>query len=321
MSKTTVKPPTNTGPVPPPHKDAVLVGHHNGQPIWVALTTINPVQSLQLLTTTHPALNPRTRKEEIVDRFARIMSADQWDCNHNPLGINPDKQLYDGQTRAAACIKAGKSFKTLIVWGFEQPHYCNAGIPEPSTCKLKVLGFKNVTTLQATAKVVWKVRRTGSIAGMLRWPGDLHQSEIESTVQQFPTLRDSVAKIHGTRHLMEPAMAAALHWVFSQQDAQQADAFFTALVNQSFGPNPDLDPVCHLHKRLARERLAQAKGKRKGGKDTQKEFYALVVKVWNIYVRGGALSQLSLRLSGQNAEAFPEPGYTDQLAIAQIVSP
>ena len=79
--------------------------------------TVTPMHAASLLekNSCNRALSDKT-----VSKYAKQMARNKWALNGEPIILNGDGRMLNGQHRAAACVKAGKPFPSLIVSGIDE---------------------------------------------------------------------------------------------------------------------------------------------------------------------------------------------------------
>lgn len=89
----------------------VDVGGNAG--VFVVLATVTPEVAKGLLVN-HNAQN-RNENQNHIDVITREMSSGNWQLNHQPIAVDGNADLIDGQHRLAALLKYGKPLPFLIV--------------------------------------------------------------------------------------------------------------------------------------------------------------------------------------------------------------
>src|SRR4051812_48689623 len=84
--------------------------------------TVRVVEVTPELAQQWHAMNEGNRREKRVNiaRFGRDMQDGRWSLTGEPIIFDRDGYLRNGQNRLQACIRSGKSFRTLVVWGIDR---------------------------------------------------------------------------------------------------------------------------------------------------------------------------------------------------------
>lgn len=231
----------------------------------------------------------------VVDKYARDMKAGEWKLNGQTIKIGESGRLLDGQHRLFAAVKSGRSFPAIIVSGLEDKVFetFDLGARRSLADLLIDRGEINTSTLAAALRQVWLIEN-GLLTGRNAAPTI---SEMLTTLEQHPGLRDSVRYAAKIKHITAPTLVVALHYFFSVRDAPKAEEFIERL---SDGANlPAKHPILRL-----RDQLMNAKNERKNTQ-ADPERAAWVIKAWNAFLDGRELAHIKWAPTGPRAEAFP----------------
>lgn len=276
--------------------DRVTASLMNGKARQMRLVSVTPELAADLLNR-----NKRNRplKASTVARYAKDLTDGRWRSTAQPVVIDWNGDLLDGQHRLWACVETGISFIAYIATGEDPDTFAayDRGSKRTGADALAVLGYKNRHCLAATASRLRRHQRgaTWSTTAEDKYVNVEEQVEV---VEEFPGITDSVlvgAAVNG-RRLASPSLAAFLHYLFAEIDADAASAFFEKLT--SGAGLTETDSVFHLRERLVRNSQDTK------AKIPQKEVAALIIKAWN--ARGKRVRSLRWRSSGDKQEAFPE---------------
>ena len=159
-------------------------------------------------------------------------------------------------------------------------------------------GEFNATTLAAAINLVYALKtKQISVVG-LNTNARLEPLEMAEFVARHPQIRRSISLAKNLSSLAPPSMIGAAHFVASELDLIQADAFLESL---NTGQNLEAgNPIL-----LLRERFIQNKGTI--AKLHTNYLFALTIKAWNAYHAGTQIKNLRLRTDGPNPEPFPTP--------------
>jgi hypothetical protein len=115
---------------------------------------ITPAYAKQLLSQ-----NPKNRNlsGSIVDRYALDMREGRWQANGQPIIIDRNGNLLDGQHRCAAIIKAGVDMAILVVRNVEPGAFETIDTGKPRTLKdlLAIEGYTNAAEVAGAGRLTW----------------------------------------------------------------------------------------------------------------------------------------------------------------------
>lgn len=223
------------------------------------------------------AMNTDNRpvKQQVVDRYVRIIKAGLWSLNGESIKFGPGGRLLDGQHRLWAVVEAGMPITTLVMRNVPEEAFStiDTGVKRTVGDTLFLHGEKNSNNLGAALGAAWKLDNLSS-AELVRWGGTTPSTaELEIYLQDNPGIRDSLDKVaSGLSHVMSASMAAALHYAFGRRDKALADRFFEELASGA-----GLEATSPVF--LLRERLTKAKAKKE--RLSQAETIEYCTKAWN----------------------------------------
>jgi hypothetical protein len=257
--------------------------------MYSKVMTITPQEATLWIDTKNSKNRPIS--ENAVAKYAQEMKDGRWKCNAQPIIFNKSGQLANGQHRLLACIRANKSFETLVAWGIEDDAFDT--IDDCNTRSLAdVLHIKGETgsiLLSAGLRFLWMYSR-GEIENQ-----DLRRGKIatkpllEATLDKHPKIRSSVKfysmlKARPGGLLITAGMAIGLHYLFALVDEKKADEFFSRL--QSGLELTEDNPIYILRNRLI------AAQKESSTKLTRSAVYYYTVVSWNAYASGTFMKRL-----------------------------
>lgn len=207
--------------------------------------TITPERAAELL-----ARNPRNRslKPTVVDRYSRDMAAGRWTLNGEPIILNGDGSLRNGQHRCAACVKAGVPFQTLVVTGVDDDAMptIDTGVNRSLADYLGIAGNPNASIVSGV--VNWAMRYDLMVASRFRQlpPARFTRFEQLRYVEEHDRLLAHVADVvlavkPQLGAVGSPSIFGFVHFVGARDGGKprsKADKFIAALADPAgLGPN------------------------------------------------------------------------------------
>jgi hypothetical protein len=274
---------------------AKLIDPITGTKFDTDIKLINPQVAKQMLSTSFTNRKPQKAR---IKRYAQAMKNDEW-IIAQPLMMNCDGSLIDGQHRLRAVCLSGLSIYFMVIKGFERDHTFGK-IDDVGPRRLKdwlhVQG-ENLPDVLAVVIHMAAMDQTGRIP--TGSPASFQFTPIEGVdfLKRYPLLRESVNAPGTTNQLAPRGMCCFAHYKFAALDKVLADSFFVDLIiGEKEGEG---DPIYLLRERLKSNRLAKQKL-------TKNERLALIFKTWNAVRAGKTLNNLRWRSTGPMAEKFPE---------------
>jgi len=276
--------------------DSMATLYLDGFRLTVEIRRFTPTEAQHILDNSNK-IN-RTMGRALVDKYARMMADGMWELNGETIIFDESGNLVTGQHRLAACVKSNTPFYTLVVTDVSKDAFktCDRGKAKTNGQILQLAGEVNTNTLAGAINLI-SAYRSGSISFTSTFrTSRLEPSEMEEFIEANPSIRQSILVGKNCHMIVNPAMSAAAHFIFSEINANLADAFFEALQtgqNLSAG-----NPVYSLRERL----LTSGKS----GTRMISEFkLALTIKAWNYYRTNTPLKCLRITTTGESAESFP----------------
>lgn len=261
--------------------------------ITATVELITPAMAEQYLARN---IENRVLRPYHVAPMRRAMEQGQWELSGEAIKFSATDVLLDGQHRLEALVESGRPQLFLVVRGLPDRvrAVLDSGLRRQSADRFAAQGELNVNRLAGALTWVHLYLQTGAFRrAALRSPS---HPELQETLRQHPGIRDSVSKVHWSPKVMQPSLAAAMHYLMMQRNPEVAAQFWADLADGA-GLRRD-DAVYQLRERLLANRTAHAKLERT-------EIAALVVKAWNARVQGVPVGQLRWRTKGKRAEEFP----------------
>jgi len=235
-----------------------------------------------------------------VRAYVAAMERGEWSLNGEAIKRDPHGRLVDGQHRCIAVVESGVTIRSLVVAGVETDAFdsMDSGLPRSASDVLRIHGYDSTAERAAAIRLIL----------IYDWYGDFFhhperlqpsKAQILAAAKEWPALTVSIRRC-AAKYIrllrFSPSCLAALHFIFTNIDAEDATAFFDRLDGGS-GLAPD-DPIHVLRQRL----LSSAAAKQRL---TVTEGAALTIKAWNAFREGRKVRQLSWSPGGARPEAFP----------------
>lgn len=237
-----------------------------------------------------------------VSHYAREMAEGRWILNGSTIVLNEQGEVLDGQHRLLACIEAGISFQTVVVYDVPRSAFVtiDAGMPRSLADDLAVEGVVNYTTIAAGLGWVWlydkgninlNQRPTGDQRGTRAGLLAFYRKCSAPAWQRAAKAGQEAAKLVGSA-----GIGAGCHFIFQRKSASAADDFFRRLLEGEL--TDEGSPFPSLRRRLMKDRYEDRMNRMNPGAKI-----ALILKAWNAFISGAKVKQL--RLSPSDKDVFP----------------
>jgi hypothetical protein len=242
----------------------------------------------------------RPLRNNRVAELAGAMKRGEWTLNGDAIRWSRDGVLLDGQHRLWAVVESGVSITTVVIRGLDESvqETMDTGARRSLKDTLVLRGESGGSKLAAIITYKWRLDnghvRMASVRPSI--------AQGISTLEQHPALRDAgrMADRLRQRFPMSQAMAAVVYYEFATIDQDDADVFWSKLVDGV--ELKEHDPIFVLRRYLERQAM-QGTAARSGALTV----HALMNKAWNAWRDGQEVDGLSWKASGMKAEAFPLP--------------
>lgn len=213
------------------------------------------------------------------------MAAGKWGLTGDTLKFAPDGRLLDGQNRLAACVRAGKPFKTHVVFGIDPRLFARMDIGKPRNAAdiLHIAHYKYASTLAAALRWAYLFDNDPHSRETLKPEFVLelarkHYRDIEPHLKQGREIN---------RQYGHPAgQMAALMYKFSKADRADALDFMRAWMRgHREGRHSIIDSM---------QTVLQSIKANNNGRIHELTRAAAIIKAWNIFrgVSKGSAAQL-----------------------------
>lgn len=275
------------------HRAKSETRHQQGA-LLARVEMVTPERAEQLL-----AMNTINRdiSGSVVEKYARDMRAGRWRLNGQTIKLTTSGQLLDGQHRLEAVKKAKRPFPAIVVEGV--PESClgslDVGHKRGLSEILRDRGETNTASLASALRWLWMLKHEVVLAART----SPTNGEMLQLLEANPGIRSGHKYATSLREFMGSGITAALHFIFSQKDHEQADVFFERLIDGV--ELTATSPIYHLRERLIKIRASHRV------RAAEAERVALAIKAWNAYRQKRPIQQLSWRTHGAAREELPAP--------------
>lgn len=226
----------------------------------------------------------RPVNDRYVHELASAIQAGEWRLNGEPIILNGDGSLLDGQHRLLAIIRADVPVPALVVSGVSSDVFdtIDQGRRRSAGNTLAIRGFLYYNQIAAAATWLWRYEHAAINHGRLHPTS----SAVLHIVEEHPELQMSASFLGGcktVKRILPPSVGIWLHWEFNRRSPGMAAQFFSHLdTGEGLFPG---DPIYHLRERLQDNRASKAKLRNFA-------LAALTIKAWNAYIQGRPLRLL-----------------------------
>lgn len=213
-----------------------------------------------------------------VMQIVKDIQEGRWCFNGEPIIVSSDGLLNDGQNRCQAIAEAGITVPVLMVIGVERDSRMSLGQGTARTPGhyMHMMGFSNATSFARALRVVFMMVRHGVVYRDKRYSPT--KAELTDFVPEAPGLEDSIARYSTGYAPTSRGMMAALHWLFSQKNPDDANTYCDAIW---YGLGlQDRDPALVVRRRLLEVKTTA------GLRLNDNALAELIIRGWNAYREG-----------------------------------
>lgn len=243
----------------------------------------------------------RTLKLSQLNRIKRALEQGRWEINGETIIFDASGQLIEGQHRLKAVVETGCTIRALVVHGIDRERFKTMGQGSKRTAGdiLGIQGVKNGRNIAAALRWVYRYEHEQ----MMNAHPNVTDDELADTIDDHPTIIDSLAFGVKAHTLAAPGMVTALHYLCSKQSKGVANDFFWKFASGEHLESGDV--IMILRDRFLRGR---ARGQtRMILRDEQKA--PMIAMAWNIIRKEGYIKlRDSKRISwhGKVGQKFPK---------------
>lgn len=282
-------------------------------PNEVKIERVTPAQAKEILATN--TVNRNIRENRVI-QYQRDMENGRWTFCPQPIVINKDGELIDGQHRLTAQIGANKTISWVVIRKVdnEVQKTIDTNAPRSLADMLHMEGHTYSHTTGAVARLALQLQ-TGRISGSNKNAG-ASNLEVFQFIEQHPEVVHSAKVAHTTSITSgmvqcPPSPLGAAHWWISQHAGIEAADDFIQRIGSLVGEEAG-SPVLALAKRLnelARQRT----------RIERRWILFAILKAWNYDVRGMKVNKISTTTrSGEYVVVTPlVPGQVTESDLAE----
>lgn len=241
----------------------------------------------------------RTEKYGGTVSYSGDMADGEWMVTGDTIKFDWFGNLIDGQHRLKACIQAGRTIISLVVWGVDPKAQdrVDTGMSRSFRDQLQMAGVKYAPTISALARRVylWEPPNNERISFQ---KGKISPVRLEKVLKTHEEIVHCAVFVHGlaSKADLHASHIAFLYWVLRQANPDEAPVFIHKL---ALGVGlEENDPILVLRDWIRRE-------KPKKSRDFEGELLWKTVLAWNAWLSGRKISKLQLPKGGKRASLFP----------------
>jgi hypothetical protein len=231
-------------------------------------------------------LTNRKKKAVSIARYAKDMKAGRWLYAGDPIRVDVNGNLLDGQNRLSAVIESGMTIEFLFVHGLEPETrvVMDSGVPRSGGDNFHMNGEPYAALLASICKQAILYTDGRLDTARVFSVSSIEQQEFLAAAPELREAASVASKL--TRHIGAPPSVVGLaFWILSETNFDGAAQFFSLLSTRT--NLPPLSPILALD-----SRLRQLKTNRQ--KSTVKQQLILFIKAWNAWRTGRTLKVLML---------------------------
>jgi len=194
---------------------------------------VTPLHAARLLE--NNACN-RAMSEKTVSKYAKQMTDGKWQMNGEPIILNGDGSMLNGQHRAAAGVKSGKPFQSLIVKGISPSTFdtMDSGKQRTLADAMSAENIPNASSAAATVRCLEAYKQSGTPD--TRVLNDLHfvkRDFIDSYYEDADLIQRGILQATRLRGKMQIAKSAVAFCfvIFAGYDEDLAVDFFAGVAD------------------------------------------------------------------------------------------
>lgn len=192
----------------------------------------------------------RAVRPRAVRIYATDIVAGNWELNGESIKVSRDGFLNDGQHRCSAVIEAGRSIRTIILFGVERKSRLTVdqGAVRTSGNYLQMQGVDNSNVAAAVAGLIWQWETRGRVysggemgptKAQIQETFERHRDSIDASISAMP---------RGGKMFGSQSVVAFCHWLIARRASSLATSFIGRLcLGEGLTRR---DPIYHCRERL-----------------------------------------------------------------------
>jgi len=259
----------------------------NGLKVKIALVDITPEVAESLLSKNS---NNRTLSPSNVKFLTNEILNGNWQFDGQPIRIDYNGNLLDGQHRLNSIIKSGEIIKCFVIFGLRPETFkvMDTGKIRTASDVLSIEKISNSSYVATSLKLLDAIK-AGIYSGHKR--RTLSNTEVLEYYENNMGISNSVNYVKSVsrnfKSIVSVSILSTLHYLFSEISESDANEFIGKLCSGS-GLNEN-SPILVL-----RNKLIKANSSDKN-KLTKKDIIGNIILGWNKYREGEEIKMLSLK--------------------------
>jgi hypothetical protein len=253
--------------------------------------------------------DPHTRNRPVkdvhVEWLASMMKAGKWRTNGEPILLDEDGLLLDGQHRLWAVVHSQVAIETWVTRGVPREHFAtiDTGATRTTADVLGIRGEANSATLAAVLGWLYRYEQGKMLAGTKA--SGFSQETAVMLLRKHSGIRDMVTwanaqRLHPVLSKIPPSALAFLKYVFSLHKPNKAEDFFKEVCDARLDQIGS--PTETLRNWLLKKDQSRARAQIMAGTLMT---MAITVKAWAAYLADDKPKLFVWHRTGANPESFP----------------
>lgn len=264
----------------------------NGPQVSVSTQMVTPEIAKRMLSNLR---NDRPLSKNTLLNYTEVMRRGEWQFNGDPVRLNGEGQLIDGQHRLHAIVNSGKQQRMLVIHGLDNSVFdtIDVGKKRSPADLLAIQGFQNRNALAATARALI-IYESG-----VYWASEAAKNldynptgkQIVAYVNNNPELPQYIKEIHqhvSAMRIVAPTAMGLAYTLAARMSHTKAEAFIKGIAGEE--PTERQDP-----RWVAREYFARQKHETMTKRITSLQAQAVMIKAANLYFAGLPATTSTLR--------------------------
>lgn len=271
-------------------------------PIRSAVETITPEAAEKLLTASKDQVRNRKVLDSHVEWLAEQMKSGKWKTNGEPIILDDEGYLLDGQHRMYAVALSGSTIETVVTRGVDRSTFStiDTGAGRTAASTLAIAGESNTPMLAAVlgwlyryemGKMLWATKGAGFTSAI-----GIGLLKKHSGVREEITWACTTGKSNIFLGKISPSVLAFLRYVFAQHKPYKAQEFFDLIGD--IRPDQPGTPTRVLRDWVLKDERSRAPAE-------TRELMAVIVKAWSAFLDSETPKTYVWRRTGATPESFP----------------